>query len=97
MSDRKIYYISGAISKDPGFREKFAKAEAKLRQEKPRAVILNPAALPDGLSYSAYMDIDMAMVRACDLLAVLPDWCESPGALAEVQYAEVLKKEIVGL
>jgi len=27
----------------------------------------------------------------------LPDWGESPWARAEVQYAEALKKEIIGL
>ena len=58
-------------------------------------VVLNPAVLPEGLTYAQYMDVDMAMVRACDIVALLPRAYESKGSRAETQYADCLGKRIV--
>jgi hypothetical protein len=83
-------YISGKITGDPDHKRKFDEAEEKLREM--GHVVLNPTILPDGLEYDNYMDIDMAMVRACDVVALLPDWEESAGARAEMAYGECLGK-----
>jgi hypothetical protein len=88
-------YISGKITGEPCYKENFAYAEQKLKEY--RHVVLNPASLPSGLDYSAYMDIDMAMIRACDGIVMIGDWENSPGACAEYYYAKCLKKTIYHL
>ena len=94
MFEEKIVYLSGPISGlEDVFRARFADAENYYLER--GSVVLNPAILPDGLRYEQYMDIDMAMVRACDVLVSLPGWEESKGAKAERFYARCLKKTII--
>lgn len=52
--------------------------------------VLNPATSPDGLSYCQYMDIAMAMVRAVEVVVMLPGAEGSAGSRAEVAYAASL-------
>ncbi|EME0310855.1 DUF4406 domain-containing protein [Enterobacter hormaechei] len=53
-------------------------------------VVLNPAALPDGLSQREYMDICLAMLRCADAIHMLHGWQESEGAVAEHAMAKKL-------
>ena len=88
-----IVYISGPMTGIEDFnRPAFNALAAELRAA--GHVVLNPADLPDGLSYAAYMDIDMAMVRAADVLVMLDGWEKSKGAAAEANYAYALGKRI---
>lgn len=82
-------YIAGPMTGYENFNRAafFAKA-AELFQR--RAIPLNPAVLPDGLTQAQYMDICFAMIRAADGIHLLKGWEKSKGALAELAYAEKL-------
>ena len=87
---KEIVFISGAISSDENYKNKFKEVRKWL--EKRGCIVLDPSKLPPGMPYGAYMDITLAMVRVADTLVVLKDWEESPGARAEVAYAKCLGK-----
>lgn len=73
-----IVYLAGKITGDPAYRAKFADAEMVLREL--GHTVLNPAVLPDGLEYAAYMAIDEQLLRAADAVCLLPDWKQSASA-----------------
>lgn len=82
-----VVYISGPMAGIQDYNyPAFFEAERKLTEL--GMTVLNPAKNPPGLSIQAYMDIDIAMVRHCNIIATLPGWKESCGAVAEVRYAE---------
>lgn len=77
-------YIAGAISCCPNYKEKFAEYE---RAEIGRGnIVLNPAALPEGMSSGDYMRICFAMIDCADIVKFLPDFIYSDGAMLEHQY-----------
>ncbi|MPN36769.1 hypothetical protein SDC9_184280 [bioreactor metagenome] len=82
-------YIAGKITGDPDYRAKFDWARCMLTDLGFRPVI-NPAELPDGISYERCMKICFAMLDACEAVAFLPDWRESKGAVRE--FARALRK-----
>ena len=78
-------YISGRISGDKEYFQKFADAEAMLR-----ALgwwVLNPAKLDPGMDIRRIMGIDLAQVLGADAVYALPDWHNSEGAEIEVRVA----------
>ena len=89
-----IIYISGKMTglEDLG-REHFAKAEQKLREE--GHIVLNPAAMPEGLPPTAYIPLDTAMIEAADAIYLLDNWPTSRGACLEKAYAEYQGKTIL--
>lgn len=96
MSNNKVCYISGPMTGHVAFnKESFDNAETIAQLA--GYVVLNPAKLPLGLSYAQYIDIDMAMVRACDVIVTLPGVLNSKGAQAEIAYAVCLGKKIVNI
>ena len=89
-----VVYISGPMTGKSDFgRAEFNAAEKDLKEAGYR--VINPAMLPLGMEYATYMRIALPMVDAADIIAVLPDWDNSRGAIAEVRYAESLQKKIV--
>lgn len=88
-----IVYLAGKITGDPAYRAKFADAEMVLREL--GHTVLNPAVLPDGLEYAAYLLIDEQMLRASDAVCLLPDWKQSPGARQERALARRLGKKLL--
>ena len=84
-------YLSGPMSGLPDCNRPTFNAAAKRLRSEGHAVV-NPAELPDDLSYRDYMG------RACnalvsgeiDCVLLLPGWEDSPGATAEVALAEAL-------
>ena len=56
--------------------------------------VLNPAALPDGLSRGQYMQIYLPMVAVADELVMLPGWEQSEGAYIEFCLAKKSGKTI---
>lgn len=95
MSDsiKKVVFISGMISDDKDYQEKFAEAENTLTEQ--GYIVLNPAkAIPNEMSWESSMDICMAMIKKSDVVCFLPDWWDSKGAKLEHDIAEILKKEI---
>lgn len=49
-------------------------------------IVLNPSTLPDGLRFSSYMPICLAMLNGADFLFALPD-SNTVGALTEQNFA----------
>ena len=88
-----IVYLAGRISGDGGYRAKFADAEMALREL--GHVVLNPAMLPNGLEYEAYMAIGNQMLLAADAICLLPDWQDSAGARRERTAALQHRKRIL--
>ncbi len=77
-------YIAGKIAGDPNYREKFNAAVQKY--EDLGCIVLNPAALPEGMLPADYMRICFAMIDSADRVVFL-DGCEtSPGAQLELHY-----------
>lgn len=91
--EKEVAYISGAITSDPNYKQKFANAQTVL--EYLGYVVLNPTSTPLGLHYHEYMDIDLLLVEIADTLVMLPDWKKSPGAKIERYHAEEEKKRVI--
>ena len=90
-----VVYIAGPISDCNGnAKENFKKAEENLLKV-PGNVVINPMHLPAGLSQESYMDICLAMVRACDAIYMLSGWDNSLGAKTEHALAKKLNKNII--
>lgn len=89
QEDRLMIYISGKITGDTSFREKFRAAEKCLTILHPEETILNPAeiTLPACCEWDDYMHICLKLLDRADKLYLLEDWRESPGACVEYGYA----------
>ena len=90
MEETVMVYLAGKITGDPNYREKFSAAAAELN--KAGYAVINPALLPDGLDYAAYIRISSAMLDECDSVCFLPDWIESRGATHEYDRARLCDK-----
>lgn len=88
----KVYYLSGSITNTDNYKMLFRNAETRLMS--PDRIIINPAMLPFGLKYHQYLDINLAMVRACDVIFMLDGWRGSQGANVEHDYAKAIGKQI---
>lgn len=78
-------YIAGKITGNPSFEDDFEQAELTLKAQ--GHTPLNPAKLPQRLSYEDYMHICFSMIDVAEELFLLPNWKESPGARREFGYA----------
>lgn len=92
MTQNKIY-VSGKITGDDNWKEKFQKAENALR--KMGFTVLSPRMIDATLSYEDYMTIDFAMISVCDSIYMLDDWEQSPGAKRELEYARAINKVVI--
>lgn len=82
MKDETVF-ITGKITGDPNYREKFNKAQKELEEQ--GYIVLNPAFLPPyGFEYEAYMRMTIPMVMECETLCLLPDWSDSEGSRTEI-------------
>lgn len=87
------YYIAGPMTGYENYNREAFNAAAKMLESE-NHIAINPAVLPGGLSQSDYMDICLAMVRACDCVYMLKGWEHSGGARAEFWLADKLGKII---
>ena len=71
-------YIAGKITGEPNYRKKFQKAEDRLKSK--GYIVLNPAILPEGMPWDAYMPICFAMIDAAKAVFLLKDFTLSKGA-----------------
>lgn len=92
---RKKVYIAGKITGDPKYHEKFQKAQAELERE--GFIVISPAILPEGMTPADCMRICIAMIDTADIVAFLPDWHQSKGALVEHSWCKYTEKPIVYL
>ncbi|ADL53234.1 DUF4406 domain-containing protein [Clostridium cellulovorans] len=86
MSKKMKVYIAGKITGLPDYKENFAEVEEKLIKE--GHLVMNPAILPEGFPWEAYMPICYAMIDACDTVCMLGNWIDSKGARMEYVYAK---------
>lgn len=94
MNKPKTVFISGKISGDPDYKQKFARVAAKLESD--GYIVVNPAMLPsNGFSYAAYMRMAFAMLDECDAVYFLADWESSPGAQREHIRAMFAEKQMM--
>lgn len=89
-----VIYIAGPISSDlDGYKEKFCKAEERLKAE--GHIVWNPAHAPVGLPYLAYFPICLAMLDTADAIYMLKGYTKSIGAVMELKYALENSKTIM--
>ena len=74
-------YISGKITGDPDYKQKFKRAEEALAHM--GATPINPARLPEGLDRKFYLPVCLQMLITADVIYLLDDWKESEGAKIE--------------
>lgn len=89
-------YISGSISDDKNYLEKFARVEKQLLQLDNEVV--NPCTLPHnhGKTYEEYMKEDIKALLACDTIYMIPGWEKSKGAVFEREVAVMCGLEVLG-
>ena len=90
---QKKIYLSGKISDDPNYREKFAHKEKELTEQ--GHLVFNPAKHPDMFTWEQFMELDLKALGNCDSIYLLSDWQESRGAKIEYDEAVRLGKEII--
>ena len=78
-------YISGAISSDSNYKEKFKAMAAKL--ERAGYTAISPTDLPGGLTEGEYMQLDHLLIGFADAVFMLSDWSQSKGAMIEYELA----------
>lgn len=86
-------YLSGKITGDTGYRQKFEAVQNELTSY--GYVVFNPAVLPDGFEYEDYMSLDLFILSRCDAIYLLRDWKNSPGAKRELEEAKRLGLQIL--
>lgn len=92
-------YIAGKITDNKNYWIDFLKAEIEVKWRY-QCKVLNPAdtiARIKGLNHSEYLHICKAMIDVCEAVAFLPNWKESKGANAELEYAKENNKKIIYL
>ena len=90
----RTIYISGAVSSDKNFREKFSKAEKYLHDIGYNVV--NPVKdEEDGKEWIYYMRKDIVKLMSCDCIYALSDWVISKGARIEIRLAFDLGMEVI--
>lgn len=95
-------YISGAVSSDADYYNKFENAAKMLAKEFPYHTIVIPTRLSKiteqgSLLYKEYLLIDMFLLSSCSAIYLLDDWEESAGAIAEVFFAQACGLEVMPL
>lgn len=86
-------YISGKITGDAGYKQKFKNAQNIL--ESAGFEIFNPAEQEEpGKSWDWYMKRDIKELMDCDAIYLLKDWEDSEGARLEYYIAQKLEMKI---
>ena len=93
-------YLSGKITGDPKYLEKFAIVAHELRITYPQATVFNPAYEFSEIANELYksgadeetqhrilVKMCLKMLKEYEAIALMPDWVESRGAAAELNAA----------
>ena len=91
-------YISGKVTGTTDYKERFAKAEKKLHEMFPNALIANPVRVTEPIekfSYATCMDVDIALLKHCDAIYMLHGYEDSEGAKLELAIAKTYHIKIL--
>jgi hypothetical protein len=90
------YYLSGAISKQPNFKEYFKRYEDELNHLGVIS-IFNPADTdwPEDVKWEKCFKYDLKFLMDSDCLVLLPNWRKSRGAKLEIHVAKALGIRVV--
>lgn len=92
-------YLSGKISGDPNYLEKFAVVTNVLRTAYPAARIFNPAwefleiskklkeSISEEAGHEILVDTCLKIMEYYEAIAIMPDWNDSAGAITELKTA----------
>ena len=93
-------YLSGKISGDPNYLEKFAVITKVLRTAYPMARIFNPAwefleiskklkesGISEEAGHEILVDTCLKIMEYYEAIAIMPDWSDSDGAITELKAA----------
>ena len=95
-----MIYISGSISNDPDYKQKFKKAENYLSDNFP-GIIINPVEHAEmnfdvkNTSCHDFMIFDLNLLKKCNKIFMLKGWEKSVGAKIEKMWAGKLGIEII--
>ena len=96
MKDYPIkIYIAGKITGNPSYKLDFALTKEWIKNWYPKAIILNPATLPEGMTTADYMRICLAMIDSADLVVFGVKAEDSKGAKLERDYCEYIDKTYI--
>lgn len=91
---RRKWYLSGSVTNDPDFREKFAYAELQLKNSGLK--IVNPVKHEkDGKEWSYYLRKDLRKLTRCHGIILLDGWENSRGAKLELKVAQEIGLEVM--
>ena len=80
-------YISGQITDDDDYLEKFLQYDEILHKLIPDCETVNPAWmslwLPESFSHSDHLDVDLVALKKCDACFFIKDWKNSIGCVQE--------------
>lgn len=97
MERKTRVYISGPITKDKGYYQKFLNAEHKLKEA--GCEVINPARigkiLPKSFEHGEYMKVDYTLISLCDAVYMLKKWNTSIGAKNEYTFAKELGLKVL--
>jgi hypothetical protein len=90
------YYLSGAITYQPDFKEYFAKYESGLRN-KGVTDIFNPADITrfEDMKWETRLKYDLKFLVDCDCIVLLPNWRVRRGSQLEIYVAKSLGIRVV--
>ena len=89
-----LVYISGAISSDPFYKQKFDEAESMLKRM--GYEVFNPASIfHEDWTYADYMKFDIKHLLDCTHIYLLPGWEKSEGAKLEKLIADKCGIEVL--
>lgn len=95
LENIKTIYLSGKITGEENYKEKFAEAESKLTEMGYKVVNPSVISVFDFFTHEQFLHIDYSLIDCCDALFMLPDWQNSKGAIKEWHYAEAHGKTII--
>lgn len=86
-----MIYLSGPITGDKAYRQKFKSAAVQLKTR--GYAVVNPAELDDvlpveAMTWEQIMDVCMDLLGRCEALVQLPGWETSRGCQREYGYAQ---------
>jgi len=88
MRNKQIVYIAGPMRNRPDM-NKAAFYNADIHLRKKGYIVLNPAALPEGMEEDQYMPICLAMLNQAGKIYMLEGWQASEGAQVERAFAHM--------